>query len=146
MKTINSLIFLLHFLLSISSNAQSKINFTFDSSGNQINRVVVLARAENTVYKSAENLTPLDYSKIGKILYYPNPVKDELYLSWVNENNNPIENIIVYNINGQLIKSYVDLKSIENTTVDFQSCSEGLYSVKVSYQNGEEEVLKIIKK
>jgi hypothetical protein len=73
-------------------------------------------------------------------------VREELYVKWLVQDNNPVNNIEVYNLSGQLIKNYPNLTSLDNTNVNFESYPEGLYNLILVYNDGVRKVLKIVKK
>ncbi len=127
------------------TNAQ-KINLTYDLAGNQIKRSVLLFATKNTLYKTPETLKDNDFIIENKISYYPNPVREELYLNWKNELDRNIDNIEVYNMNGQLMKTYNNLVTIEIATIGFQNYTDGVYNLILNYENGEKKILKIVKK
>lgn len=126
-------------------NAQ-KVTLNYDAAGNQIKRAIVLVVAKGVSYKTPEDLLNSDYIIDNKLSYYPNPVREELYLTWKNEPEKITFSIQVSNFNGQLIKEYLDLKTIEFTTISFQNYPVGVYNLKLNYVNGESKNLKIIKK
>jgi hypothetical protein len=57
-----------------------------------------------------------------------------------------VSRIDVYNINGQLIKSFPNLTDENNKTIPFQELSVGTYSILLTYTNGEQKPITIIKK
>lgn len=130
-------------------HAQQKIHFDYDSAGNQINRVYCLscgAKTQNV--KDFAVLKDSDMQKFhpdDEFMYYPNPVKEILYLKWKITNTSVIEGIKLFNINGLLIKEYNDLKDINNQSILFQDYPIGLYILELTYDNGEQKTVKIIK-
>jgi hypothetical protein len=79
------------------------------------------------------------------ISYYPNPVKEELYLKWDIINNNKVSEIQVYTITGQLVRSYAKLDNQNNFVMAFQSYPEGIYTLLLLYTDGDQKSIKIIK-
>ena len=80
------------------SNAQQKINFSYDSAGNQIVRSLCISGC-NPAGKSVDEVKEvqaltdedlLKFSKQDVISYYPNPVKEQLYLKWELINDNKV--------------------------------------------------------
>lgn len=146
-KTILFVIFLISFL----SNAQQKINFGYDSAGNQISRSLCLSGcAAKPVrgIKEIEAIVDEDLEKFfpeDQISYYPNPVKEELYLKWELIDNNTISSIIVYGFNGQILKSYSNVERNNTQNISFQDYSIGVYLVVLNYSNGDQKTIKIIK-
>ena len=133
------------------------IFFDYDNAGNQIRRrfiyvANVAPRLNNTnlddavkiTQKPEENLLPSDI--YHEISYYPNPVKEELYLSWELANNNAVTSIQIYDLNGRLLRTFQGLATVNLQTIPFIEYSAGNYLVLLLYSNGEQKTIKIIKK
>jgi Secretion system C-terminal sorting domain len=73
-------------------------------------------------------------------------VQSELYIKWTNSEANAVEQIELYNMNGQLMRRFENLKNEENTVVNFESYPSGYYILNLTYSNGEVKDLRIIKK
>lgn len=133
-------------------NSQQRIIFSYDSAGNQTNRVICLCGsriANDTIQtKTIETLTNEDLIKdeiYDQISYYPNPVLDELYVKWNNSDKSYVIKIELYNMNGQSLKSYSDLSRTQITTIPFHNYPNGMYHVVLIYNNGEKKTLKVVK-
>lgn len=146
---------LLLFCFGINGMAQNsdRVIFEYDSAGNQIIRRFCINcstfRNTNDSIKDFSELKEEDllkFSPTDKISYYPNPVSEELYLKWELINDVKVSRIDVYNINGQLIKSFLNLTNENNKTISFQELSVGTYSVLMTYSNSEQKPITIIKK
>jgi Secretion system C-terminal sorting domain len=137
---------LLTMLLFASLLNAQKINMSYDGAGNQIKRYWTLSRAAGASYKTPETLKESDFILENKISYYPNPVLEELYMNWKNDAEKWVVTIDVFNMNGQLMKTYADLNNKETATIVFQNYPEGFYSLILNYENGEKKTFKIIKK
>lgn len=140
------------FLLVISGfvcQAQDRITFSYDDAGNQIQRKLCINCSTS---KMAKEITALEESDLLKfsskdaISYYPNPVKEELYLQWELIDGNSLSLIQVYGLNGQILQSFSNLNKKDNQNIAFQSYPTGMYVVLLSYKNGEQKSIKIIKK
>lgn len=118
-----------------------KINFYYDAAGNQTKRDICINCARPSAL-----LTETDFIVDEKISYYPNPVKEELYINWKNKENKIVSYLEFYNLNGQLLLNINDLKNTETTTVNFQNYPEGIYLVNINFENGTKQTLKIVKK
>jgi Secretion system C-terminal sorting domain len=146
------LLFLFTFLFScFYATAQNKIVFTYDTAGNQILRELCIScNNPNAKYiKDPKQLTKEDLitSDVSDLIsYYPNPVQQELYLSWQLANNNAVRAIQVYDLNGRLLQSYNGLESLNLQTIPFASYPTGMYAVVLVYSNGEQKSIKIVKK
>ncbi|MTH16409.1 T9SS type A sorting domain-containing protein [Flavobacterium sp. LC2016-01] len=147
----NVLIFL--FLCSITfSTAQNKLKFTYDNlTGNQINRILCINCAsakpskDNNEIQAVSEEDLLKFSPTDVISYYPNPVKEELFLKWDLVDENFVSSIQVIGINGQILTSYSCKKEINSQNIPFQSLPAGVYIVSLAYNNGEQKTIKIIK-
>lgn len=144
MKVLYFLFFFIHFL----SFGQT-IDFTYDQAGNQIQRKYIWDgnRQSNQEVKDYDDLVNSDLEKFfpeDVISYYPNPVKEELFLQWELIDNKNVENISIYNISGQVIKN-VKISSEKRIVLNFSDFSVGSYLVILFYSNGEKKEIKIIK-
>lgn len=141
------LLLLLLLCFSLNGFAQS-INFEYDAAGNQIKRTHWLTgRQSGEQVKEYENLAETDLQKFfpeDVISYYPNPVKDELYLEWELVNENKVLTIDIYNLNGKLVKKINNL-SENKTIISFQEYTSGTYLVNLNYTSGDQKSITIIK-
>jgi len=137
------------------SNAQDKIKFTYDPfTGSQLTRELCLnclpiAGKQAKEIKEIEALTNEDLQKFSPedaISYYPNPVREELYLKWELINENSVSSVLVFSVTGQVLKNYTGFDRINNVNIPFQEFGSGIYLVQVNYANGESKTIKIIKK
>lgn len=119
-----------------------RIKFSYDDSGNQTQRMICV----NCSRRPSETLTNEDFIVDDKISFYPNPVKEELFIKWKNKEVVIVNFIEVYNLNGQLLYNIDDLKNTETTTVNFLNYPEGIYLVNMNFENGTKQTLKIVKK
>nr|WP_315224927.1 T9SS type A sorting domain-containing protein [uncultured Flavobacterium sp.] len=149
MKYILYFLFLGFFSLS---NAQDKIKFTYDSTtGNQINRILCINCPSLKPSKSSEEIEAIEKEDLLKfspndiISYYPNPVKEELFLKWDLTNENFVTSIHVTGMNGQSLRSYKNKKEVNSQNIPFQNLPSGVYIVSLMYNNGEQKTIKIIK-
>jgi Secretion system C-terminal sorting domain len=140
-------------LLLIITNCSfgQRIKFTFDAAGNQTKRAIcsgcAAKNAKDSDFKNEATVKNDDLlpSDIEKISYYPNPVREELYVKWENLTDNFVTQIDIYTITGQLMKTYENQKGFDTTTISFQTYPEGFYNLVLNYTNGETKTLKIIK-
>lgn len=145
-------IYLFLFIVStIIARAQvQKIHFDYDASGNQITRIwcsTCSSKMSNTT-KNILDLIENDFQKFfpeDVISYYPNPVKEELFLKWQLIDTVVVSSISIYNINGAVLKNYTNLESLTTKNISFQEYPQGTYFVELKYTNGEEKSIKIIK-
>jgi hypothetical protein len=144
-------IFLL-FVFSLSMHAQNSIVFKYDSAGNQTQRSFVFGAESKMSGIPPKEIVALEEEDLQKffpedvISYYPNPVREELYLKWELIDSNYVKTLQVYDFNGQLIKSYSQLNSDSSQTIPFQSYPSGTYLIVLEYSTGDQKTIKIIKK
>ncbi|CAD0003397.1 T9SS type A sorting domain-containing protein [Flavobacterium chungangense] len=146
---IKKLLFLL-FLFSLSSIAQTKIKFSYDTAGNQVSRILCTNCPPETgkQIKEIEALVDEDLEKFSAedmFSYYPNPVKEELYLKWQLTDDNYITSIQVFSITGQVLNTYTATKNSTTQNILFQSYPSGVYVVLLNYKSGDPKTIKIIK-
>lgn len=140
-------------LVGYIGNAQTidTILFEYDSAGNQIKRYTIninSQRFSNLPLKDVENLSDEDLIKsdiYADVLYYPNPVKEELYVKWENIESTYVDYIAVYSLNGQHINTVSNLKGSNLATVYFGSLPQGIYTVVLFYSDSVQKSLKVIK-
>lgn len=144
---------LLLFGITFISQAQNKITFSYDlKTGSQLTRTLCLncpgtAKPAKQV-KEIEALNEEDMLKFSNedvISYYPNPVKEELYLKWELVDENFVTSIQVMSINGQSLISYKYIKGTNTQNIPFQNLPSGFYIVSLDYSNGDQKTIKIIK-
>ncbi|MDP5202035.1 T9SS type A sorting domain-containing protein [Flavobacterium sp. DG2-3] len=147
------LITLLLFGFCAFSNAQQKITFSYDSAGNQIVRNLCLSGC-NPTGKSTEEVKEIEavtdedllkFSKEDVISYYPNPVKEQLYIKWELINDNKVSSITVYGISGQVLQNFSRTENADSQIISFGEYSRGVYLVVLNYKDGDQKTIKIIK-
>jgi hypothetical protein len=145
----NKIYFFAFLIASFYTNAQDKITFDYDAAGNQTQRILCITCATTAkVITDPKLLTKADLitSDVSDLIsYYPNPVQQELYLSWQLANNNAVTTIQTFDLNGRLIQSYHGLESAKVQTIPFASYPTGIYAVVLAYSNGETKSIKIVK-
>ena len=133
------------------SNAQDKILFSYDPlTGNQIVRSLCLnCQTTGKPAKETSEITNEDLLKFSSedvISYYPNPVREELYLKWELTDHNFVTAIQITGITGQILNTYNISGNTNTLNIPFQNYSGGVYIVSLSYKNGDNKIIKIIKK
>lgn len=150
MKKIFTLFF---FGMLLFTKAQNKLKFTYDPvTGSQLTRELCfgcpgVAKPAKEI-KEIEALTEEDLQKFSPsdmISYYPNPVREELYLRWEVIDQNTISSIQVYSVSGQVIRNYAGNTLSNSVTIPFQDYSSGIYLVNLNYADGDQKTIKIIK-
>ncbi len=137
-------------LVSLFTQAQ-KIRFEYDDAGNQIQRKwcpSCLSRNAQETYKEISNLEETDMQKFfpeDVISYYPNPVKEELFLKWELVDENKVSSIDVFTLNGQVLRTIKENLSQNSLVISFQEYPIGVYFLSLNYTNGDQKNIKIIK-
>lgn len=153
MKMKNYLLLLLIAFSGIIKAQSKKITFEYDAAGNQIKRELCINcpsknLEEEEEIKEITTLKEEDLEKFapGDVLsYYPNPVREELYLQWETAQDNFVKSIQVYGLEGRAVTAYAHLDRINNQIIPFQAYPAGVYLVVLEYNNKEQKTIKIIK-
>lgn len=145
-------LFFIFFTMHLSAQ-QHRITFEYDLAGNQIKRNVCfgcsarIAKNNETETKKSEKETdtkPVVESN-DYIKYFPNPVVEELNISWEMLKTAQIVELKIFNSSGVLVFSK-NVKKETTTIVSFQSYPQGMYFVELLHNNGHINTIKIIKK
>lgn len=135
---------LLFFIFSLFSSAQDKILFSYDKAGNQTFREIYINGLATSTSKSIKELKKEDLLEIDQISYYPNPVIEELFLSWKLTPEKTVQKIEVFEISGKSLQTY--FPKSKQISIGFSSYPSGIYFVILNYNNGEAKTIKIVKK
>lgn len=129
-----------------------RILFYYDAAGNQTQRTFCIncqnSREANQAIKEITELEDEDLLKFSPediISYYPNPVKEELYIKWELINENKVSTIQVFSLTGQLLNSYSNLEKEITKNISFQEFPQGTYLIILNYTNGEKKSITILK-
>jgi hypothetical protein len=126
-----------------------KVLFEYDTAGNQIKRELCIncpIAAGKVAQKSEAPLETLQqFNPEDTFSYYPNPVQEQLYLKWQKASDTKLLSIQIFSLNGQIMKTINQLESKNEATLAFQNYPQGVYSVLLTYSDGEEKSIKIIK-
>ncbi|NDP22541.1 MAG: T9SS type A sorting domain-containing protein [Paludibacter sp.] len=137
---------------SLLSSAQDKITFDYDIAGNQIVRELCIS-CNKAIYKTTapKEIAALQEEDLQKfsaedlISYYPNPVKEELFLKWELAADKVVVSIYLYVINGQILKTYNNLEKTNTLNIPFFNYPTGTYLVVLVYNDSEQKTIKIVK-
>jgi hypothetical protein len=135
----------------IAHAQQEKIKFSYDEAGNQTKRAYCFncaGKNGNTVkdFSEIKDEELLQFFPNDVISYYPNPVKEELFLKWELTENKKVTSIAIFSMSGTLVLSYENLTNINTKTIPFYNVPEGVYTVILSYSDGDQKTIKIVKK
>ena len=146
------LLLFLGFTLISQAQAPNKITFDYDDAGNQTRRELCLnCNRPNSKTKPPIEITALQEEDLQKfspedvISYYPNPVKEELYLKWELVEGKTLGTIYLYALNGQVLQTYNNLEKVNNLNIPFFNYPRGTYLVVLVYKDGEQKTIKIVK-
>lgn len=134
------------------SQQPTRIKFTYDGAGNQTERIICSFCNARTVRDSTMTVNTVSESDLIKdelyneISYYPNPVREELYIKWVNQEQKYVASIELFSFTGQSIQKYTYSKDNVIATVPFLNYPTGYYSLVLTYTDGERKTLKILRK
>ncbi|MDD5150454.1 MAG: T9SS type A sorting domain-containing protein [Flavobacterium sp.] len=140
--------------LSLFAAAQNpdKITFDYDTAGNQIKRELCLSCIQaGYKTKAPKEIAALQKEDLQKFLpedvisYYPNPVKEELYLKWELIADKTVTSIYLYALNGQVMKTYNNLEKTNALNIPFLNYPTGAYLVVLVYNDGDQKTIKIVK-
>ena len=134
------ILLLTFFVFSLALYAQQEpppLYLEYDNAGNQVLSDLVCV---NCPGEEATKHT------LDKVTYYPNPVAEELILTWENKDNNPITAIRVYTLNGKHIASKNSLDLQTRLSLNFSNKAAGIYVVELLSSDGQKKSFKIIKK
>lgn len=137
---------------SLFGKAQNKIFFDYDTAGNQIKRELCLSCPRSKFQVDALNkVVAIQEEDLQKffpedvISYYPNPVKEELYIKWELTAQKTVTTIFLFSSSGQQLQVYNGLDQLSNYTIPFLNYPEGVYLVNLLYSDGEQKTIKIVK-
>ena len=149
---IKLLVYLLLLFTCLSTNAQvQKLQFEYDTAGNQISRklcINCINPQAKEAPKAIEEITENDLVKFSPsdiISYYPNPVLETLFVKWDLINDNQVNKIELFSATGQFLSVINTDNKINTVEIPFQSYSIGNYIVLLHFANGDQKSIKIIK-
>jgi hypothetical protein len=129
----------------------SKVTFTYDNAGNQVIREVVFIKSALKTNSTKANIAAANEPELkpffpgDELSYYPNPVKEELYLKWGLINDNEVSAIQVFSLSGRLLQTYTSFSSDRSHQISFQVYPAGVYMVILNYKDGVQKSIKIVK-
>ncbi|RFN58924.1 T9SS type A sorting domain-containing protein [Marixanthomonas ophiurae] len=113
--------------------------YTIDTNpNNPNNQTLILSPAPGFFLIYSNTQLSVSENEITSFKIYPNPVSETLFIS---SENNTIENISVFSINGQVVLS----EKSNTNQLDVSTLSNGLYFVEIASGNGT-SIQKFIKK
>lgn len=135
--------------------AQNKLTFSYDGAGNQILRDKVCINcttSKSASLKSQDSLaSQKEIDDLNDVSYfetivYPNPVTEFLQVIWQDNENKKPESLQLFSSDNKLVASFrVNTKSYQQD-INFSNYPLGIYVLLVTYNDGQKETFKIIKK
>ncbi|MDO4728753.1 MAG: T9SS type A sorting domain-containing protein [Bacteroidota bacterium] len=143
----NSIFWAVLFCLFLGGVQGQDLCFEYDAAGNQVKRLLCINDvSDKSALFSSDDLP--EYRKFFSedvISYYPNPVREELYLKW-ELSDDIVKKIEVYNLQGQVVDSYEDLSKENSLVVPFFTYPVGVYHVVFYYSSNRQKSIKVLKK
>lgn len=146
-------------LISFGTSAQSKLIFSYDTSGNQNQRFYCAAEpcnppspttrvtAPSIKTEDAEkyNATENEFIENGSLRIFPNPTTDKVIISFNNSLTDYFNQLKVYNMYSTLIRQIKIEKNSSRIEFDLSDKSAGLYLFVFEKADGSTIIEKIIK-
>jgi len=153
-------LFLTLFLLSFTAVAQfpfpcppctppgasGTIHFAYDNAGNQIKRSFAISKSANQIAEVAETFVEEKQEEISLLEYYPNPVENNLTITWAKSINSNVTSVFVFNMSGKLIKNFSPSQKGQELILSFHDVATGVYIINITFSNGKQDSFKILKK
>ncbi|HBK71344.1 MAG TPA: hypothetical protein DDZ39_06785 [Flavobacteriaceae bacterium] len=126
-------------------NSPIELHFNYDQSGNQIKRSFIQNKTSKQKTNIEIAIEEINEEIKSELSYFPNPIKDELTISWSKSKNTYINSVQVFNSNGKLIKNFNLAKNNQELSLPFQNIASGVYIIKAVFNNGKQDSFKVIK-
>ena len=128
----------------------TKIRFDYDSAGNQVLREYCIncAAKQPIVTNEVAKSNSTDLQKFldeDDFYYYPNPVKEAIFLHWKTTTTEPIATIKVSSMNGITLKIFENINIQNDVSISFLEYPSGTYIIELVNLNGDQKIIKIIK-
>lgn len=144
-------ILLLFFCFIFYKSSAQKIRFEYDVAGNQVLRTLCAncsSRVNENNIKEFDDLEENDFLKFfleDEISYYPNPVKEDLFLKWNFHDEIFVNEIEIISLNGMSLKKIKNNDEKKSIVISFTEFPTGIYFVNLIFKNGDFKSIKIIK-
>jgi subtilisin family serine protease len=100
--------------------------------------------SHKSINSSNENEQSLNDADSYSLAVYPNPSNGALHLNLENTTTVNIQQVDVYDIYGRELRKVENI-GVHRTTVDLSGLSNGIYFIRVSMDNGENKIRRIVK-
>ena len=133
-------LFFILFVWAVFLYAQEEsptLYFEYDASGNQTVSALVCINCPEA--KAAEQ------HSLGTMTYSPNPVKEQLVLTWKHTEDDRVTAVTVYTLSGRQVIAHKGLNRDTRLSLSFAKLPAGVYLVEVRSSNHRKKTVKIIK-
>lgn len=113
------------------------LSFDYDSAGNQTLSALVCINCPEA---------PAAKQSLAQLTYYPNPVAQELHLTWEAMETGRVSAVTLYTLNGKQLATLKNLTLQTQLSLPFGSYPAGIYLVEVLSSDGATKSFKILKK
>lgn len=131
MKQVFSLLFLLSSFLSFSQTTCPEITFSYDASGNRIQRKLIIINCNPLSQRTNADTTHTtkDTTAQMKAKVFPNPTQDKINIE-LEETKDVIEStILLFDVSGK--KIYSEITALNRLQIDITGLNAGIYSLKI---------------
>ena len=115
----------------------------FPKKGKAVYRVQLLENGQHHSFSNEALVQRFDEAE--KFIAYPNPVNDQLIVEAGDEVNTVVKAELL-TLQGKLISVEKMAKDAMNHTIDMSTMRSGVYFLRLTYNNGEKEVIRVVKK
>ena len=129
-------------------NSPIELHFNYDQSGNQIKRYSPYSKSAVQKEIVTENVIEEDEKLKDQNLleYFPNPVENELTITWVKSIGIDVKSIQIYSLDSRIVENFSIAKNTQEYRILLGHLANGVYIVKVLFDNGKQISFKVIKK
>lgn len=146
MKTI---VIVFSLFISLACMAQTSVQFTYDQTGNRIQRKVITLKSgqvtDSVNSDTQQAINPEVFTDVlgqSNLAIYPNPTRGALKVKFTNVNEKQNITIQVYDVNGRLVVNKT--KATAESDINLYSAPNGTYIMKIS-SGSESTTWKIVK-
>ena len=137
MKNILLLLFLVCLIPLYAQQEHPPLYLEYDTAGNQI--------VSDLVCINCPEVEIAEKYLLDEVRYYPNPVQQQLILSWKPTDDDRVSAVRVYSLSGKALNTYDVLNQDTTLSLPFGRLPSGMYLVEVVSSNGQKKTLKILK-
>lgn len=122
-----------------------KVRFTYDASGNQIERKLICVNCL-TENAGMRREAPNDTAVVGHFKVAPNPVSEHLYVTWQPPGKTiSVQRIDIFDMRGNKLHSVRYDPNQRQDRIPFMNFPPGIYILVALYSDGKKETIKVVK-